>query len=169
LVEDAAAGLLGFSLAIGALFAGLVFSRDPVAAHVDGSFGSLYELLVPFFFVAIVLSIDPRALSAGLALGGPFLLAAILGKPIGTGLPAIATSGVSGAALIGVSMVPRTEIALIILQNGKNLGHWAMPPDVFAGMVIVTLITCLSAAIAPRFMLGRQQQTDMGISPRRSG
>ena len=156
-VIAAAAGLLGFSLGIGALFAGLVFSRDPVAANVNASFNSLYLLLVPFFFIAIGLSIEPSALSTGLVLGGPFLLAALLGKVIGAGLPAIATSGVSGAALIGVSMVPRAEIAMIILQNGRKIGDWAMPPDVFAGMVMVTLATCLAAPIALRYMLARQQ------------
>jgi Kef-type K+ transport system membrane component KefB len=37
----ALAGLLGFSLAMGAFFAGLVFSRDPKAVKLDASFGAL--------------------------------------------------------------------------------------------------------------------------------
>ena len=46
----AAAGYLGFSLAIGALFAGLAFSRDPQAVHTDARFAYFYEFLTPNFF-----------------------------------------------------------------------------------------------------------------------
>ncbi|MEQ9552776.1 MAG: cation:proton antiporter [Coleofasciculus sp. G3-WIS-01] len=49
----AIAGLLGFSVAIGAFFAGLVFSRDPDAVKFDASFESLYALFTPFFFIGI--------------------------------------------------------------------------------------------------------------------
>ena len=46
----AVAGWLGFSLAIGAFFAGLVFSRDPQAVKMEASFLPLYNLFSPFFF-----------------------------------------------------------------------------------------------------------------------
>ena len=39
----ALAGFLGFSVAIGAFFAGLVFSRDPHALAMERSFETLYE------------------------------------------------------------------------------------------------------------------------------
>ena len=54
------AGQLGFSLAIGALFAGLVFSRDPEVVRMETLFGPIHELFMPFFFVAIGLS-SPKA------------------------------------------------------------------------------------------------------------
>jgi Kef-type K+ transport system membrane component KefB len=49
----ALAGLLGFSVAIGAFFAGLVFSRDPDSVKLDGLFDTFYEIFVPFFFIGI--------------------------------------------------------------------------------------------------------------------
>ena len=64
----AVAGLLGFSAAIGAFFAGLLFSRDSEAVKMDASFGALYELFTPFFFIGIGLNIDPRSLNTGLAI-----------------------------------------------------------------------------------------------------
>ena len=52
------AAWLGFSLAVGALFAGLVFSRDPRAVRVEASFEPVHDLLAPFFFVAIGSHLD---------------------------------------------------------------------------------------------------------------
>ncbi|MFW5836379.1 MAG: cation:proton antiporter, partial [Desulfovibrionaceae bacterium] len=63
-VIAALAGLLGFSLAIGAFFAGLVFSRDPEAVRIEGAFQPIYELFVPFFFIAIGMRIAPGAMGA---------------------------------------------------------------------------------------------------------
>ncbi len=49
LVIAAMAGYFGLSLAIGALFAGLAFSRDREAVHTDAKFAFFYELFTPFF------------------------------------------------------------------------------------------------------------------------
>jgi len=43
--------MLGFPVAIGGFFAGLLFSRDKHSVVIGGSFDSLYHLFVPFFFV----------------------------------------------------------------------------------------------------------------------
>ena len=70
----ALAGVLGFSVAIGAFFAGLVFSRDPESVKVDASFTPLYDLFTPFFFIGVGLAIDPAHLPPPACLsawGGP--------------------------------------------------------------------------------------------------
>lgn len=74
-VLAAVAGILGFSVAIGAFFAGLVFSRDPKAVRLEASFDSIYDLFVPFFFIGIGLSLDPAALVESLRMGA--ILAAV--------------------------------------------------------------------------------------------
>jgi Kef-type K+ transport system membrane component KefB len=158
IIIAAIAGLLGFSLAIGALFAGLVFSRDPLAVRVDASFGALYELFVPFFFIGIGLSIDLAALPAGAAIGGVLIVAAVAGKLLGAGLPAIATSGFAGAAIIGVSMVPRAEIAMVIMGEARRIAPDAVPDEIFAGMVVVSLVTCLLAPLVLKALLARFPQ-----------
>jgi len=137
------ANWLGFSLAIGALFAGLVFSRDPKAVKTEKSFQDLYAFVTPFFFVNIGLHVTPEYVMTGAGLGTVLMLAAALGKFIGAGTPALLTSGVTGALLIGVSMIPRAEIAMIVVHQGQGLGDWAMPDQVYAGMVFVTLTTCI--------------------------
>ncbi|MGB6300221.1 MAG: cation:proton antiporter [Rivularia sp. (in: cyanobacteria)] len=156
-VIAALAGLLGFSVAIGAFFAGLLFSRDPEAVKMDASFGALYELFTPFFFIGIGLNIDPRALNTGLAIGSVLLIAAVLGKLIGAGIPAFFATGWTGATLIGFSMIPRAEIAMIVMQRGLILGDWAVPPNVFAAMVFVCAATSVIVPIFLHSLLGKLQ------------
>lgn len=153
LVFSAVAGWLGFSLAVGALFAGLIFSREAAAERVDEAFTPLYDFFVPFFFVNIGLVLETDFATAGLALGLPLLAAGIVGKVAGTFLPALPMTSLVGAIVLGVSMVPRAEIALVIASEGRKLGDWAVPPELFGGLVFVSLATSiLSPIIAARIL-----------------
>jgi Kef-type K+ transport system membrane component KefB len=141
----ALANWLGFSLAIGALFAGLVFSRDPEAVKTEKSFTDIYAFVTPFFFINIGLNVTPDYIIAGAGPGLVLLIAAAIGKFIGAGTPALITSGATGAVLIGVSMIPRAEIAMIVVHQAQQLGDWAMPKQIYAGMVFVTMTSCIGA------------------------
>ncbi len=155
----ALAGLIGFSVAIGAFFAGLIFSRDPDSVKFDASFGSLHDLFAPFFFIGIGLAMDPGALTSALVPATALILAAVIGKILGTAVPALATMGVASAVVLGVSMVPRAEIALIIMQQGLELGDWAVPPDVFANLAVMAAVTAVFVPVILRPMFKRWPQT----------
>lgn len=148
-------GLLGFSVAVGAFFAGLVFSHDPDAVKLDTSFSTLYDFFVPFFFLNIGLQIDPQILTSSLGLGTVLLVVAVLGKLVGTGAPALVTVGWPSAALLSVSMIPRAEIVMVIMQRGQQLGDWAVPSEVFAAMVMVSVATCILSPLLLRPLLRR--------------
>lgn len=150
----AVAAWLGFSVAIGAFLAGLVFSRDPKRVQVDASFQSLYELLSPFFFVSVGLMIAPGSLWVGATLGGVLLVAAVLGKLVGTSLPALACTTRAGAVVIGVSMVPRAEIAMIVMQKARSLES-GISDAIYSAMVLVCAATSVVAPIVLRLMLER--------------
>lgn len=154
---------LGFSLAIGALFAGLVFSRDPVAVKTEASFQDLYSFFTPFFFIGIGIHIDPTALTQAIGFGDVFLLAAILGKVIGAGIPALLIAQPTGALLISVSMVPRAEIAMIITHQGYKMG--VISNEVYAGMALVTAGTCILAPWLLRDLLRHWPQTKTSSRP----
>jgi len=156
----ALAGLIGFSVAIGAFFAGLVFSRDPRTVRLDTPFTILYELFAPFFFINIGLSIDPGAMTMALGLAGALVAMAFLGKVVGVGGPAARPAGWTGGLLLGFSMVPRAEITMVIMHRGLQLGTWAVPTDVFSAMVIVTLVTAIVPPIIVRALLKRWPQTN---------
>ncbi len=142
------AGLLGFSVAVGAFFAGLAFSRDPHGVKIDASFGTLYEFFVPFFFINIGLQIQFQALTAALGLSLLLLSAALLGKLMGIGgLMLLTQSNASSATLLGISMIPRAEITMVIMQRGRDLGDWAIFPQLFAGMTLVAIATCMISPI----------------------
>lgn len=155
----ALAGLAGFSAAVGAFFAGLVFSRDPEAVKLDASFGTLYEFFVPFFFVNIGLTLDINALPEAVGLGLLFGAIAILGKLIGTGGLTLLTAGGVSAGLLGISMIPRAEITLVVLQRGRDLGSWAVSEQVFAAMTVMCVLTCILPPLLLRPMLRRWPQT----------
>lgn len=161
-IMAALARLLGFSLAIGAFFAGLVFSRDPEAVKIEASFEALYDLFSPFFFIGIGLYINPQVLTTALEVGTLLLVVAVLGKLIGHGFPTLLSLGWTAAVLIGFSMVPRAEIAMIIMEHGLSLGAWAVPPQVYAAMVLVSAMTCIFSPIIVRALLRRWPQTEGG-------
>jgi Kef-type K+ transport system membrane component KefB len=153
LVIAGAAGWLGFSVAVGALFAGLVFSRDPRSIRDETAYGALFEFFTPFFFIDIGLRVDHASISSAAQLGLVLLLVAIIGKIIGTGLPTLLVSGWTSSVLVSLSMIPRAEIAMVVMQQGHKLGSWAVPPHVFSAMVLVSAASCLLTPLALRPLL----------------
>ena len=156
----AAAGLLGFSIAIGAFFAGLAFSRDPHKVKMDRTFQSLYELFAPFFFIGIGLNIALESLHHALGLGAALFVVAVIGKLFGHGLPAFLRGGWSLFWLLGISLLPRAEITMIIMERGKNFGSWAVTPRIFTAMVFVSMATCILAPIIMQALLKKWPQTE---------
>jgi len=153
IVVAALAELSGLSIAIGAFFAGLLFSRDPSATQYLDAFRPLHDLLAPFFFVGIGLHLTPTALvtlDSGVVL---LLLAAVAGKLLGAALPAYTILGPTGALALGVSLIPRAEIALIIMQRGLELGPWAVSPAAFAAVVLVSAVTVVGVPLLLRPIL----------------
>jgi Kef-type K+ transport system membrane component KefB len=149
----ALAGLIGFSAAVGAFFAGLVFCRDPDAVKFDASFATLYDFFVPFFFIQLGLQIQLESLASSGILSLVILIVAFLGKLIGTGGLALITDGRSSALLLGVSMIPRAEITMVIMERGRQLGDWAVSPQIFTSMIIVSAITCIASPLLLRPLL----------------
>lgn len=92
------------------------------------------------------------------------MLAAILGlmavvsKLVADALPVYALNDGITAALIGVSMVPRAEITMVIMQKGMQLGEWAVDAHVYAAMVLVSALTCFLAPILIQMMLKKWPQ-----------
>ena len=154
----AGAGLLGFSVALGAFFAGLVFSRDPDVVKMDVSFDSMFALFTPFFFVHVGMGIDPSALWTAGTWGAVLLGVAMVSKLIGTMLPAMAiTLTFKAVTVLGISMMPRAEIALVVMQTGLGFGEWAVSSQVFSAMVMVSAGTCLIVPLILRVLLRRWQ------------
>jgi Kef-type K+ transport system membrane component KefB len=134
IVISAVAGLLDLSLAMGAFFAGIVFSRDPKAVKLDSSFGALVDFFVPFFFIGIGMNLEVAGFHSALGLGAVLFVIAVMGKVFGNGVLSLKITGWTSAALISLSMVPRAEIAMVVMQRGYQLGDWAVPQEVFSAI-----------------------------------
>lgn len=146
----ATASFLGFSVAIGALFAGLAFSRDPEAVRTDGSFTYFYELLAPFFFIHIGMQVDLATLLQSLDIGLMLFVVAAGSKFLFTAAPALLSMQRRDAVNLGVSMIPRAEIALVVIYECRAIDASIVPDNVFAGMVLVSLATCIVSPIILR-------------------
>lgn len=156
LLIAAVSGYLGFSLAIGALFAGLAFSRDPQAVHADTRFAYFYEFFTPFFFIQIGMQIDPGTFFTSIGLATLLLVSAVLGKVIGVGGTALVTMPKNNAMLLGISMIPRAEIALVVIYQCQQLGGNIVPDEIFTAMVWVSVMTSILAPLILRSLLTRQ-------------
>ncbi len=154
------AGILGLSVAVGAFFAGLAFSPDPNKAKINAAFNPVHDLFQPFFFIGIGLNINPDTLVHGIGLGLLLLLVAVAGKFLGDGLTTLAVVGWREGLLMGVSMFPRAEIALVIMQRGLNLGEAAVPSHVFSAMVFVSAATAIGSPLLVRPLLEIWPQKD---------
>lgn len=158
LVIAALADYLGFSSAIGALFAGLAFSRDPEAVRTDGSFTYFYEFLTPFFFIHIGIQVDPGALLDAIDVGLVLVIAAVASKLVFTVAPALLSMNRRDAVNLGVSMVPRAEIALVVIYECRAIDARIVPPELFAGIVLVSLATSIFSPIVLRSILSSERR-----------
>ena len=94
------------------------------------------------------------------------LVVAVIGKIIGTGAPALVTVGWSSAALLSISMIPRAEIVMVIMQQGQQLGNWAVSSEVFAAMTMVSIATCILSPMLLRPLLRRYYSAEIPqVSP----
>ena len=144
---SAIAGYFGFSLAIGALLAGLAFSRDHEAVRARTRIRSLYDFFVPFFFIHIGMEVSPDSILQSLGLAIPLMLAAIAGKMIGVGLPIFLSSNPRDALLLGVSMIPRAEISMLIIIQASLLDKNLIPPELYSAMVLIVVLTSIISPI----------------------
>jgi Kef-type K+ transport system membrane component KefB len=151
----ALAGAIGFSVAVGALFAGLVFSRDPRAVREEASFTPLYALFTPFFFIDVGYALDVGVAGQSLPLGLLLFLPAVLGKFFGAGGPVIRSFGTEAGILLGVSMIPRAEIALLVARTGNELGPWAVSDAVYGALVCTAGLTAVTYPLVLRPLLAR--------------
>lgn len=165
LIIAASANILGFSMAIGGFFAGVVFSSDPDAVRIDAMFTEIHDLFAPFFFVGIGVLLTPSALVTGWGMTLGVVVVAIAGKILGTYVPAVLLSDHRPACLLGVSMVPRAEITLIVVERGHALGPWAVNSKVFACFVAVCAVASTLAPIVLEVLLTRWDISTESIQP----
>ena len=144
-----AAGLaesFGLAMIIGAYSVGLALSNTRLARELETQISSVYNALVPIFFVSMGMLVDVSVMGAGLMFGLVLTSLAIVGKVVGSGVPGLLTGfNLMGATRVGVGMMPRGEVALIVA--GVGLSQGVIGQNLFGVSILMTLATTLLAPI----------------------
>ncbi len=130
---------IGMAGIVGAFFAGLLMA-ELEDQHLGDMFDSIYELMVPFFFVMIGMKIQPAVFfnSHILLIAVVYTLIAVIGKYIGCGLGAT-RYGTRVMNFVGLGMVPRGEVGMIVALIGLNSG--IIGPRTYAIVIFMVVAT----------------------------
>ncbi|OGC77952.1 MAG: hypothetical protein A2Z27_01735 [candidate division Zixibacteria bacterium RBG_16_50_21] len=152
---SAVASSIKLAAIIGAFMAGLVLSEFNYQFQLTQKAESLYDFLVPFFFVILGSKVDLGvfANSSIWLAAGIITLFAILGKLIGCGV-AVIRSGIKKAVTVGVGMIPRGEVGMIVASIGLASG--AISSELYAVVLFMVVATTLLAPPVLRKLLASQ-------------
>lgn len=153
------AEVLHLHFILGAFAAGLFFGRGtintPVYEDVRRKVTALSTgFLAPVFFASIGLHLDPSAITAVPLFLLFLLVAAMAGKVLGAGLPALWSGATRReAAAIGVGMNARGAVELVIADIALRAGLFShgevggVVNHVFSSVVIMAIVTTLVTPI----------------------
>lgn len=134
---------LGLAAIIGAYFIGLILSTTPIRHKVYGEvekFGTGF--FIPIFFVNIGLSINLNIIGEHLSTALWITFIGIVSKIIGSFIGSrLSNFTYKESVQIGISMVPRAEVALIIANIGLTSGFIGM--DIFTGIILLVIVSSI--------------------------
>jgi len=148
----------GISGIIGAFIAGLLIGTNVRSSKIVDDVKSIgYGFFIPIFFVWVGTKLweeneawDASSLSFILILSTVLIIIGIIGKLLGCGITA-KISGMSNieSVQVGVAMIPRMELALIIVTAA--ISNDFIPRDfaheILASTILLTIITTLITPI----------------------
>jgi Kef-type K+ transport system membrane component KefB len=139
---SAVASYIHLAAIVGAFMAGMVLAELNVEFKFSVKFESLYDFLVPFFFVVMGTQVDLTVFTKFNIIGAALILTlfAILGKFVGCGLGALGM-GWKQASLVGVGMVPRGEVGMIVASIGLSMG--VVSTDLYSIVIFMVIATTL--------------------------
>jgi hypothetical protein len=142
--------MAGLAMIIGAFVTGLALSRTDVAEDIREKLEGLYAFIVPIFFCVSGMMVDFSIMPSVLVFGLAYAILGILGKIIGSGIPALFTGfNIRGAFRIGAGMLPRGEVTLIMAGIGLSGG--VIGRGFFGVAVMSVLVTSI---VSPPLLVG---------------
>jgi hypothetical protein len=155
-IISAVAEKFGLAMIIGAYLAGILMSVTHIGHEIEERLQHTANIIVPVFFVIMGMLVDFSAMSEALTFGLVITGLAIIGKVIGSGVPAL-FSGFNflGSMRIGFGMLPRGEVALIVAGIGLAAG--IVSQQIFGVAIMMTIVTTLMAPLilVPLFKKGK--------------
>jgi len=160
---SAVASYIDLAAIVGAFMAGMVLAELNVEFRFSSKFESLYDFLVPFFFVGMGTQEDLSVFTRFNLVGAALILTvfAILGKLIGGGLGAWGLGG-KEASVVGVGMVPRGEVGMIVASIGLGMG--VISTDLYSIVIFMVIATniltppVLAAMVSRKFVKPKEEE-----------
>lgn len=137
-----AASFVGLAAIIGAFLAGMAFAEFKDKWPCEEDFHPINELLVPFFFLFVGISVNLSSFGDVLIIAVLVTLLAVATKFLGCGLGARKLGGKS-ATIIGVGMVPRGEVGIIVASIGLSMA--VISTSMFSVVVFMSMATTIIA------------------------
>jgi Kef-type K+ transport system membrane component KefB len=165
---SAVASYIHLAAIVGAFMAGMVLAELNVEFRFSSKFESLYDFLVPFFFVVMGTQVDLHVFTEFNLVGAALVLTvfAVLGKLLGCGLGAWGL-GWKEASVVGVGMVPRGEVGMIVASIGLGMGviSTGLYSIVIFMVIATTLLTppVLAGMISRRFVRPREERFEPSL------
>jgi Kef-type K+ transport system membrane component KefB len=159
LILAVTAEMIGLHFIIGAFLAGLflhqeIFDKEVFDKIEDRTFGLSYSFLAPVFFASLAFHLDFAVVGTKPLFFVSVLLAAILAKVLGSGLPAYWTGMSKVEALgVGLAMNSRGAVELIIASIGLQAG--VIDTDIFSILVLVSFGTTLLSIVCLKPLAAR--------------
>ena len=138
---------LGLAAVTGAFFAGLIFSNLPQRRRIDEFVRQMGEIFfIPLFFIWVGASFDFNALGNMGNLVLLFIPMALVGKIVGCSAGAkICGFKARDALAVGVGMMPRMEVALIVVSIEMSMGTFnaTLAHQVLAATILLVIISSI--------------------------
>jgi Kef-type K+ transport system membrane component KefB len=165
---SAVASYIDLAAIVGAFMAGMVLAELNVEYKISVKFESLYDFLVPFFFVVMGTQVDLSIFTKFNLIGSALILTvfAIIGKLIGCGLGAFSL-GWKEAVVVGVGMVPRGEVGMIVASIGLGMG--VISTDLYSIVIFMVIATTLltppilASLISKKFVKIKEEENEEEI------
>ena len=146
------AEFIGLHMVIGAFLAGLfireeVIDTDTFNKIEDRIYGLSYSFFGPIFFASLAFHLDFTAFQTAPFFLATIILVAIVGKIVGSGMPAwLMNMRPTEALIIGLAMNNRGAVELIIAVIGLELG--IIDQTVFSIIVVMAFVTTAFSILA---------------------
>lgn len=151
---------IGLSAIVGAFLAGLALNYSVHKNSIIESISPLEMFLTPIFFISLGLLVDVNAIYEYAVPIMIFSVVAIMTKFVGCGAAALVSgSKLTDAAVVGVGMVPRGEVAFIIGLYGLTMGVFTAPE-----YSVVTAMAFITTAVTPpvlSFLINKAKTTNV--------
>ncbi len=153
---SAVAEFIGLSAVVGAFIAGVSLERLNIPSYKDGS-RYLEIIFASIFFVSLGILINFKEAGTNYIFVFSLIIVAILTKFIGCFLTAkVLKATAKDAAVIGIGMVPRGEVASIVAVLALTRG--IIQQDIYLSIIIMGLFTTIFAPVFMKKLYGAKER-----------